>query len=184
MAQSTSVVGLHVFDYISLCLIHCIMYDLHVLSHRFRMNRELFVNIIYIVEEYNDYFVRRMNATSQFGLSCFQMVTAVFRKLTYGMSADATDEYCRIRESTNLKCLRMFTKAVIALFGEEYLRPSNENDTTRLLALGEDRGFPGMLGSIDSHYYRTRHHSRFIIAGYTTAGCNISSQPAQKLVWL
>jgi hypothetical protein len=34
------------------------------------------------------------------------------------------------------------------------------------------------------HYYRTRHHSRFIIAGYTTAGCDISSQPAQKLVRL
>jgi hypothetical protein len=69
------------------------------------------------------------------------------------MPADATDEYFRIRESTVLKCfaigLRRFTKAVIALFGEEYLRPPNENHTARLLALVEDRGFPVMLGSIE-----------------------------------
>jgi hypothetical protein len=77
----------------------------------------------------------------------------VFRMLTYGMPVDATDEYCCIGESTIQKCLRRFTKAVIALFGEEYLRSPNENDTTRLLALGEDRGFPGMLGSIDCMHW-------------------------------
>jgi hypothetical protein len=45
--------------------------------------------------------------------------------------------------------LRRFTKVVTTLFGEEYLRSPNENDTTWLLALGEDRDFPGMLGSIN-----------------------------------
>jgi hypothetical protein len=129
------------------------MYDLHVLSRRFRMNRILFVRTINVVEEYDDYFVRRMNAIDRFGLSCFQKVTSMFRMLTYGMTAYATDEYCRIGESTTLKCLRGFTKAVIALFDEEYLRSPNENDTTRLLALGEDRGFLGMLGSIDCMHW-------------------------------
>jgi hypothetical protein len=135
--------------YYFICLTHCIMYDLHAFSHRFRISRELFVRTINDVEEYDDYFVRRMNATGQFGLRCFQKVTTVFCMLTYGMPDDATDEYCRIGESTTLKCLRMFTKAIVALFGEEYLRSPNENDTTRLFALGEDRGIPSMLGSID-----------------------------------
>jgi hypothetical protein len=65
MTQSTSVGGSHVFDYISL---YGIMYDLHVLSHRFRMNRELFVHIINVMKEYDDYFMQMMNATGQFGL--------------------------------------------------------------------------------------------------------------------
>jgi hypothetical protein len=43
-----------------------------------RMNRELFVCTINVVEEYDNYFVRRMNAAYQFGLSCFQKVTTVF----------------------------------------------------------------------------------------------------------
>jgi hypothetical protein len=47
------------------------------------MNRELFVSIINVVEEYDNYFVRRMNATGQFGLRCFQKVTTVFHMLTY-----------------------------------------------------------------------------------------------------
>jgi hypothetical protein len=47
------------------------------------MNRELFVSIINVVEEYDNYFVRRMNATGQFGLRCFQNVTTVFHMLTY-----------------------------------------------------------------------------------------------------
>jgi hypothetical protein len=33
------------------------------------MNRELFVHVLNAVEEYDDYFVRRMNATDQFGIS-------------------------------------------------------------------------------------------------------------------
>ena len=69
--------------------------------------------------------------------------------LTYGVPADATDEYVRIRESTVLESLRRFVAAVVDIFEDEYLRSPNEVDTTRLLALVEQRGFPGMLGSTD-----------------------------------
>jgi hypothetical protein len=44
------------------------------------MNRELFVRIMNDVEEYDDYFMQRMNATGQFGLRCFQKV------ITYNVS--------------------------------------------------------------------------------------------------
>jgi hypothetical protein len=74
----------------------------YMFSHSFRMNQELFVRIINVVEEYDDHFVRKMNATGQFVLRCFQKLIAVFHMLTYRMSADATDEYYRITESTTL----------------------------------------------------------------------------------
>ena len=69
--------------------------------------------------------------------------------ITYGVPADATYEYVRIGESTVLESLRRFVAAVVDIFEDEYLRYPNESDTTRLLAMGERRGFPGMLGSID-----------------------------------
>ncbi|XP_048603704.1 uncharacterized protein LOC125581769 [Brassica napus] len=69
--------------------------------------------------------------------------------LAYGCAADAVDEYLRLGESTTLSCLSNFTEGVIQLFGDEYLRRPNPEDLQRLLDIGEIRGFPGMIGSID-----------------------------------
>ena len=113
------------------------------------MSRELFLRIMNVVESHDDYFVKKRNAANVLGLSCFQKVTTAFRMLTYGVPADATDEYVRIGESTALESLRRFVAAVVDLFEDEYLRHPNEADTARLPALGERRGFPGMLGSIE-----------------------------------
>jgi hypothetical protein len=120
------------------------------------MHRPLFIRIMNAVEQHDNYFEQKRNATQQQGLSCLQKLTAVFRMLTYGVAADATDEYVRIGESTALQSLRRFVKAVIEVFGE-YLRSPNENDIHRLLALGNERGFPGMLGSLDCMHWRWKN---------------------------
>ena len=117
------------------------------------MNRELFLRIMNAVESYDDYFVQKWSAANVAGLSCFQKVTSAFCMLTYGVPADATDEYVRIGESTVLESLRRFVAAVVDIFEDEYLRSPNEVDTARLLALGEQKGFPGMLGSIDCMHW-------------------------------
>ena len=77
--------------------------------------------------------------------------------LTYGVVADATDDYVRIGESTAIESLRRFVSAVVEVFGDEYLRSPNEDDTARLLAIGESRGFPGMLGSINCMHWRWKN---------------------------
>ena len=117
------------------------------------MSRDLFVRLMNAVEAHDDYFVRKRNAANTLGLSCFQKVTATFRMITYGVPADLTDEYVRDGESTVLESLRRFVAAVVDIFEDEYLRYPNETDTARLLAMGERRGFPGMLGSIDCMHW-------------------------------
>jgi hypothetical protein len=105
------------------------------------------------VESHDDYFVQKRSAANVLGLSCFQKVTAAFRMLTYGVPADLTDEYVRIAESTAIESLRRIVVAVVDIFEDNYLRSPNEADTTRLLALSEQTGFRGKLGSIDCMHW-------------------------------
>jgi len=117
------------------------------------MRRHVFVHIINAVEEHDNYFAQKRNAAGTLGLSCLQKVVAAFRMIAYGVAADATDDYVRIGESTALESLRRFVRAVVHIFGLEYMRMPNEHDTARLLAIGERRGFSGMLGSIDCMHW-------------------------------
>ncbi|XP_052181987.1 uncharacterized protein LOC127794779 [Diospyros lotus] len=66
--------------------------------------------------------------------------------LAYGSPADDVDEYVRINESTTIESLKRFTKTVIEVFGEQYLRQPNTNDIVRLMSVAKQRGFLGMLG--------------------------------------
>ena len=74
--------------------------------------------------------------------------------LAYGVAADFMDEYVRIGESTAIESLKYFVKAVVDIFSNKYLRSPNSNDIAKLLAVGESRGFPGMLGSIDCMHWK------------------------------
>ncbi|XP_028077125.1 uncharacterized protein LOC114279120 [Camellia sinensis] len=116
---------------------------------RFRINCSLFLCIQSEVEAYEPYFVQKRNGAGVLGLSSLQKITAALRMLAYGVSVDFMDEYLRIGESTAMKSLKKFFKAVVAIFSNEYLRSPNNDDIARLLAVGESCSFPRMLGSID-----------------------------------
>uniref|UniRef100_A0A0D3BKW9 Zinc finger GRF-type domain-containing protein n=1 Tax=Brassica oleracea var. oleracea TaxID=109376 RepID=A0A0D3BKW9_BRAOL len=60
-------------------------------------------------------------------------------------------------ETTARKCLHHFTNAIIHLFGDEYLRYPTPEDLQRLLYIGEQRGFPGMVGSIDCMHWEWKN---------------------------
>jgi len=79
------------------------------------------------------------------------------RILAYGLPADAVDEYVCIGDSTARQALNHFCQAVIEVFGEQYLWAPNEADVARLLQEGQNRGFPGMLGSIDCMHWEWRN---------------------------
>jgi hypothetical protein len=61
-------------------------------------------------------------------------------------------------ESTCIESMYNFCRATISVFGEEYLREPNLEDTQRLLSINLKRGFPGMLGSIDCMYWEWKNY--------------------------
>ena len=105
------------------------------------------------VEGFNDWFKLRRNACGEISASPLMKCIAAVRVLAYGCSADAIDDYVRIGEDTILEAVRRFTKAVIDVFGLEYLRAPTEEDTQRLMTESEARGWPGMLGSLDCMHW-------------------------------
>jgi hypothetical protein len=49
--------------------------------------------------------------------------------LAYGVAEDLVDEYMRMTESTCIESMYNFCRAAILVFGEEYLRELNMEDT-------------------------------------------------------
>uniref|UniRef100_A0A0D2ZUP6 DDE Tnp4 domain-containing protein n=1 Tax=Brassica oleracea var. oleracea TaxID=109376 RepID=A0A0D2ZUP6_BRAOL len=127
-------------------------YSTKFFRRRFRMNKELFLRIVHHLSTEILYFRPSEDATGRSSLSPLQKCTAAIRQLAYGGAADTVDEYIRLAETTARKCLHNFTAGIITLFGGEYLRRPTPEDLERLLHIGEERGFPGMIGSIDSTF--------------------------------
>ena len=99
------------------------------------------------------YFQWKSNAAGVPGFTTLQKVTAVVRMLAYGGPADRLDEYIRMGESTILETVNKFTRTIVEEYGDIYLREPNAHDIARLLEVAEQRGFPGMLGSIDCMHW-------------------------------
>uniref|UniRef100_A0A0D3BZ46 DDE Tnp4 domain-containing protein n=1 Tax=Brassica oleracea var. oleracea TaxID=109376 RepID=A0A0D3BZ46_BRAOL len=124
-------------------------YPPNIFRRRFRMSKSLFLRIVHRLSTEVAYFAPTQDAVGRSSLSPLQKCTAAIRQLAYGGGADTVDEYVRLGETTARKCLHQFTAGIIHLFGDEYLRHPTGEDLERPLAKGEERGFPGMVGSID-----------------------------------
>jgi len=88
--------------------------------------------------------------------------------LAYGAPADSTDEYVRIGETTAILCLKKICRAIVKVFGDEYLRSPNTDDVTRLLQKGEERSFPGMLGSLDCMHWAWKNYPTAWVGQYSS----------------
>ncbi|XP_041025468.1 uncharacterized protein LOC121265862 [Juglans microcarpa x Juglans regia] len=119
-----------------------LVYPSNLFQMRFRMSRLLFLRILNEVEAYEPYFVLRRDNARRVGLSSMQKITVILRMLAYEVTGDFMDEYIRIGESTAIESLKKFCKTIVTIFSNEYLRFSNANDIARLLAVGEQWGFP------------------------------------------
>ncbi|KAL6645483.1 hypothetical protein ACP70R_017091 [Stipagrostis hirtigluma subsp. patula] len=129
------------------------VYNETIFRRRFRMRKPLFLRIVAALSEWSPYFTMRMDALNRPGMSPLKKCTAAIRQLANGSPADQLDEYLKMGESTGVECLKMFVKGVIEVFGAEYLRRPTVEDVERLIQIGERRGFPGMLGSIDCMHW-------------------------------
>ncbi|KAK7243211.1 hypothetical protein RIF29_38001 [Crotalaria pallida] len=124
---------------------------------RFRMSKHVFLRNVQALGEHDEYFQLRVDGCGRQGLSPLQKCTSAIRMLAYASPADSLDDYVRMGESTSVECLEKFTSGVIKIFGEEYLRRPTTDDIQRLLQIGNDRGFPGMLGSIDCMHWEWKN---------------------------
>ncbi|KAL6844872.1 hypothetical protein ACP4OV_025531 [Aristida adscensionis] len=131
-----------------------LLYSDAMFRRRFRMRRNIFLCIVDALGEWSPYFTQRTDCTNRLGLSPLQKCTAAIRMLAYGTPADSLDEYLKVAETTALDCLGNFVEGVIEVFGNKYLRRPTVEDLEHLLQVGESRGFPGMLGSIDCMHWR------------------------------
>ncbi|XP_074579122.1 uncharacterized protein LOC141835648 [Curcuma longa] len=128
------------------------LYNDAMFRRRFRMGRNLFMRIYDAISNHDSYFIQKRDGLGRLGLSGLQKVTVAFRILAYGLPADATDEYIKIGESTAIESVKRFCRAVVEVFGGQYLRSPNAQDVARLLQIGEQRGFPAEGITVPAHY--------------------------------
>ncbi|XP_070668840.1 uncharacterized protein [Malus domestica] len=121
----------------------------HDFRRRFQMRRELFESILNIVIHHDYYFARKIEVVGQQSLSPHHKLTSTFWILANGCSADLTDEYCLLADSTTIENLKRFCKAIEAIYGTIYLCKPNREDLKRLLHKADKRDFPDMIGSLD-----------------------------------
>jgi hypothetical protein len=130
------------------------VYNEKYFRRRFRMLKALFLRIVAAIESLDDYFRQKPDARGVLGASPIQKAVGAFRMLAYGVSADFLNDYISLGESTIIESLKHFVKVVVDIFGDEYLRAPNAQDTVRLMSMNSARGFPGMLGSIDCMHWK------------------------------
>lgn len=121
------------------------------------MSRPLFFRICDTLERSNRYFEQKWDAVGNLGFSSRHKCTAAIRQLAYGTTPNLFDDYLQMGESTAIESLKNFCHTVVEVFGPEYLRKPTEADLEKLLAVAEQRGMPGMLGSLDCMHWEWKN---------------------------
>lgn len=80
---------------------------------RYQINKELFMEILHGVREYDNYFVLKHDAVGMAGFSSIQKCTVAMRLLAYGAPGDSKDEYPHMSESTTIECMYRFCRVVV-----------------------------------------------------------------------
>lgn len=108
------------------------------------MSKNLFLRLVDKVESHDDYLWQRANAVGLLGATLVQKIVGVFRMLAYGVPADNVDDVVSLAESTMNEAFKHFVRAVVEIFGEQYLRSPTVDDTKWLFAMNKAGGFPGI----------------------------------------
>ncbi|XP_008244449.1 PREDICTED: uncharacterized protein LOC103342594 [Prunus mume] len=106
---------------------------------------------------FDDYFKQKPDATRKLGFSPQVKMTTTIRMLASGTAADLNDDHLKIAETTSFEACKRFCHAVNNLYGAEYLCKPTRANPQKLLQKAEERGFPGMLGSLDCMHWEWKN---------------------------
>ncbi|XP_070669155.1 uncharacterized protein [Malus domestica] len=101
----------------------------------------------------NPYFRQKRDRAGRPSFSLYQKVIVALQMIAYGSPANSMDETHGMSKSTCLDTLEEFCDTIVQLYKDEYLREPNQEDLNRLIRKAEDRGFPGMIGSLDCMHW-------------------------------
>ncbi|KAM2786377.1 hypothetical protein PS2_007270 [Malus domestica] len=73
--------------------------------------------------------------------------------MAYDSLVDSMDETHGMFVSTCLDTLEQFYDTIVQVYKDEYLRELNQEDLNRIIRKAKDRGFPGMIGSLDCMHW-------------------------------
>ena len=104
---------------------------------RFRMSKDLFIHICNSVKQHNPAFEQRRNCARLLGHSIEQKVTTALCMLAYGVPADYINYNLAMAEITSIFYVKQFAMTIVEVFGPQYLRAPNAQDTQRLLEMNK-----------------------------------------------
>jgi hypothetical protein len=135
-------------------------------QNKFRMRKPLFMKIMADVVQHDQYFLQKPDCTGTLGHTPEVKITAALRMLAYGTPAHLNDDYLKIGETTSNEACMSFCHAINKIYEGDYLRRPTNADIFRLLSKATERGFPGMLGSLDCMHWQWKncpvaHHGTY-----------------------
>ena len=104
----------------------------------FRIQRSLFLKIMDVVCKYDPYFDQRRDAIGALGLSLHHKCKGALPMLAYGVSIDASKEYCRTGKSTAIESMKRHIAPVCVIFGYDHLQEPTQDDFEQQLCINAD----------------------------------------------
>lgn len=92
---------------------------------------------------------------------------AAFEMLAYGSSAHSSERYLKLSETTILKCLTRFCRAMVQVYRDDILRYPTDEECQTIADNYSERGFPGCIGCIDCAGWQWKNCPMALAGAYT-----------------